>query len=305
VNGVEMSDPLTIIVLAKHAVDPATAAVDPLDGQPDRRRLGSAPDPASLQAAAWALAARDVMGATGSNVRVVAVVAGPAEADDTARYLLALGVDEVIRAEMPLLLHDPIATAEALALAAPMDGFVALVVAGAASIDRGSGVVPPAFAEIVGLPYAGEVSLDAPDLALAAADSVTFVVLDSVGRRVQASVRLPAVLGIRTTSVQLPAVTLERRLATDRSPIRVVQVARNGRHEASPSYCAPKLPPRLKLAPAGETPEERIGSLMSSGAASRAGRVVRGSVETLVEQAIRFLVAEGFVGGDDGPPEGP
>ena len=178
-----------------------------------------------------------------------------------------------------------------------------LVVAGAASIDRLSGVVPPAFAEIVGLPYAGDVALDTPDVALAA-DSVTFIVLDSVGRRVQASVGLPTVLGIRTAAVGLPAVPLGRRLAADQTPIPVVMVARAGHHEASTSYCPPTLPPHLRPAPEGELPDERMASLMSAGSASRAGQVVRGSVETLVESAVQFLVAEGFVGREDEPSEG-
>jgi electron transfer flavoprotein alpha/beta subunit len=295
-----MRDSLTIVVLAKHAQDPATMVVDPIDGQPDPSRLGSAVDPASVQAAAWAFDVRDFLAGSGRKARVVAVLAGPVEADATARYLLALGADEAIRADIPLLAHDPVATAQALALAAPIDGSVMLVVAGAASIDRASGVVPAAFAEIVGLPYAGDVWLDTPNAALSA-DSVTFVLLDSVGRRIQASAVLPAVLGIRAATVSLPAVPLGRRLAADQTLIPVVRVARAVDHDASPSYCPPTFPPHLRPAPEGELPDERVASLMSAGAGSRAGQVVRGSVETLVDSAVQFLVAHGFVGSDDEP----
>lgn len=304
-----VTDVLTIVVLAKHAVDPETMVVDEFNGQPDARRLGFSPDPASLRAAAWALAASRSLAAAGHQCRVVAVVAGPAEADDTARHLLAIGADEAVRADISLLAHDPLATARALALAAPIDGSVALVVAGAASVDRGSGVVPPAFAELVGLPFVGDVAVGAPAVALEApgsapaSGSVTLSVLDVVGRRVEVRVGLPAVLGIRGADVPLLAPTLERRLAASEAAIRVVRVAVPEHHARSASYCSPTVAPHLKAAPVGDRPDERIASLMSSGAATRSGQVLRGSVETLVDGAVAFLVTEGFVGRDDKPTE--
>ena len=290
-----MQSPATIVVLVKHAVDPLTVVIDPLTGQPDPGRLVAGPDPTGLQAAAWALAARDALRASGRGARVVAVVAGPSDAVATARHVIALGVDEAIRADIALHPHDPMTTARALALAAPMDALVSIVVAGTSSADRSSGVVPPAFAEIVGLRYAGDVMIESPDQALGP-DEVTFVTLDPVGRRVACSCPLPVVLGIRAASVPVPAISLERRLAAQQALIPVVRIAAVGHQADASSICPPRLPPHLRPAPEGERPEERLASLMTAGSARRAGRVVQGQVGVLVEAAMQFLVQGGFLG---------
>ena len=290
-----MDETRTLLVLVKHAVDPGTVFVDPVDGRIDADRLAYAPDPAGLGATAWALAARDGLIASGARARVVAVVAGPAHAEATARPLLAMGADEAILVDLPVRRHDPISTARALALAIGSDSSPVLVLAGAASIDRGSGMVPPAFAEISGLPFAGEAILESPAGALGDGE-LRLIRRDSVGRRVACAIPLPAVVALRAADAPLPVVRLESRVTSQTSPIRVIHVAAPGHQATSSATCAPRQPPHLRPAPEGALPEERVASLMAAGATRRSGRVVQGPPATLVETAVQFLVREGFLG---------
>lgn len=288
----------TLFVLIKHALDPGTVFVDPLDGRFEADRLGYGPDPAGLAAAAWALTARDGLIATGQRARVVAVVAGPPDAAISARHLLALGADAAILVGLPAAAVDPIAAARALALGVSSDPTLAIVLAGAASIDRGSGAVPPALAEIMGLPFAGEAILDAPPIALGDRE-LRLVRRDAVGRRVACSVALPAVVAVRAADAPLPVVQLQARIASQVATIQVIDVAAVGHQATSSATCAPRRPPHLRPAPEGSLPEERVASLMAAGAPRRAGRVVTGPAATLVEAAMQFLAREGFLGGHE------
>ncbi len=283
------------IVLVKHAVDPGTVFVDPVDGRIGADRLAYAPDPAGLVAVAWALAARDGLIASGASARVVAVVAGPPHAEATARHLLAMGADEAILVDIAVAHHDPIATARALALGMGRVRSVVLVLAGAASSDRGSGTVPPAFAEITGLPFAGEAILESPAGALGD-DELRLIRRDAVGRRVACAVPLPAVVAVRAADAPLPVVRLESRVTSQAATVRVIHVAAPGHEATSSATCAPRRPPHLRPAPEGALPEERVASLMAAGGARRSGRIVQGPPAILVEAAVQFLVREGFLG---------
>jgi electron transfer flavoprotein alpha/beta subunit len=289
-----MDERATLIVLAKHAADPATVVVDPVDGRVDPVRLTFGPDPASLLATAWALAARDHLTALGRLARVVAVIAGPPDADATARFILALGADAVIRADLAMRHHNPLATAGALAQAAGIDRSLLAVVAGAASVDRSSGMVPPAFAEIAGLPFAGDAVLESPARALGDG-TIHMIRHDAVGRRVACACPLPAVIAIRMADSLVPTVHLEARLTSLRATIPVVRIAGVDRFAIPQATCPPRRPARLRPAPEGRLPEDRVASLMTVGAQRRSGRVVQGPPATLVEAALQFLVQEGFI----------
>ena len=287
--------PDTILVLVKHAIDLETIVLDPFTGRPDPLRLVSAPDPASLRALAWALAARASLHASGRSVPVVVLVAGPQDATATARYCLALGADGAVRVDVPLLSHDPMRTARALVMVAPHIGPATLVLAGARSEDRGSGVVPPAFAELAQIAYARCAVLDLPGAALGA-DGVTYTALDATRRRVECRVTYPVLLAIRTSPVPIPTISLERRLDAQSALVPVVRVSGVAHRDEPTAIRPPRRAPRLRAAPAGMDPEDRLASLMSGGAPRRSGRVVRGDTGTLVETAMSLLIDGGFLG---------
>lgn len=290
-----MNAPETILVLVKHAVDPETIVVDPMTGRPDPLRLVRGPEPAGLRALAWALAARESMRATGRTVPVVVLVAGPSDATATARHCLALGADGAVRADIPARGHDPVGTARALVMAAPPMGLATLVLAGAQSEDRGSGVVPPAFAEFAQIAYARDAVLDLPGVALGAV-GVTYTALDAMRRRVECRVPYPVLLAVRTSPVSVPVVSLERRLEAQSTLVHVVRVNAVAHHDEPAAIFAPRRAPHLRPAPAGADPNDRLASLMSGGAARRSGRVVRGDTGTLVETAMSLLIGGGFLG---------
>ena len=286
--------PDMILVLVKHAVDTATIVVDPLTGRPDPLRLGRGPEPAGLRALAWALAARESLRASGRTVPVVVLVAGSDDAIATARYCLALGADGSVRADLPTRGHDPMGTARALVMAAPPKGPATLVLAAARSEDRGSGVVPPAFAELAGIAYARDAVLDLPGVALGEG-GVTYTAFDATGRRLECRARYPVLLAVRASPVPVPAVSLERRLETQSALVPVVRVSGVAHRDEPPAICPPRRAPHLRPAPAGSDPDDRVTSLMSGGVARRSGRVVRGDRGTLVEAAMAVLISGGFL----------
>jgi len=294
-----VNTPDTILVLVKHAVDPETIVVDPLTGRPDPLRLVSAPDPAGLRALAWALAARESLRASGRSVPVVVLVAGPRDTDATARHCLALGADGAVRADVRGRFHDPMGIARALVMVAPPIGPATLVLAGARSEDRGSGVVPPAFAELAQIAYARDAVLDLPDAALGA-DGLTYTALDATRRRVECRVTYPVLVAIRTSPVPIPTISLDRRLDAQSALVPVVRVGSVAHRDEPTTICPPRRAPRLRPAPAGTDPDDRLSSLMSGGAARRAGRVVRGDTRTLVEAAMSMLIGGGFLGSSTG-----
>lgn len=121
----------------------------------------------------------------GTEVTVLAL--GPADATSTIRKALAMGADQAIHITDPALLGaDLTLTAEALAAAIRSAGFD-LVIAGNASTDGSSGMVPAAIAEHLGVPFASRLS------------AVTITDTDVSGPR-------PVDGGVQQVRAELPAV---------------------------------------------------------------------------------------------------
>lgn len=220
--------------------------VDPLTGAVihDPRSAGTSDaDDAALE---WALRIGERWG-----LPVVAITAGPPDADGVLRSALAAGAGRAIRVPGA---PDAPSAAVAAALAAVMPD-VALTVCGNWSIDRGSGSVPAFLAAHRGAAQAlGLVSLDpGPD----AGSGIRADRRLDGGRRERLHVPLPAVISVEGGSARLRRAPLASVVASRSAP---VEVAPAGPTDAVvPGRRAPLRPrSRSRPAPASTTARERI-----------------------------------------------
>ncbi len=285
------SRPLRILVLLKHALDPATVDADPLTGELQAGRALSLADPAGEQALLWALEA---------GAEVAVLVAGPEAAEATARHALALGADAVYRAECASP-DEPLPAAHALASAAAALGPFDLVLAGDRSVDRGTGLVPPAVAAYLGLPFAGEAALPAPAAMNVSRERLALERLGVRGSRIATSVPLPAVVAVRDAHAPALYASFDGHVRALRASIPVApQAAVAGRPgETAVVGVAPfRLPPRSVAGPdARDDAPARIRSILAADASRGSGRVVEGDVRELVEATTDYLRETGFLGG--------
>lgn len=86
--------------------------------------------------------------------RCTAFTLGPATAEDVLREAIACGADAGVLISDPAFAgSDTLATARALAAALAREGPFDLILAGRNSVDAETGQVPPALAELLGLPF--------------------------------------------------------------------------------------------------------------------------------------------------------
>lgn len=284
-----MTEPLRVVVLMRHAIDPATVDPEPDTGAPNKERILRIVDPASDRALRVAL---ELKSRQGSVVHVIALVAGVERAEAVARHALSLGAHAAYRVHLPEE-ADETATAGALVSALEALGPIHLVLAGDESADGGSALVPPLVAEMAGLRYAGEAELEF-DWIDDPATPVRLVRFGRLGRRWRTTVELPAVISIRHA-------TGPKRLAP-LDPYRVAMTAvipTLPGPSASPTWRAGAAGTRRVPAPAmdppsGSDPEERIRSLTQSGSGRRHGQLVSGATSDLVRVVLEDLRAAGF-----------
>jgi electron transfer flavoprotein beta subunit len=129
---------------------------------------GKGVDPAFLsrgtsEADAYALEEALVLKERHSEAEVVVLTAGDEDAEEVLRQSLAKGADRAIRVSLPLAaLHDPIATARALAAAA-RDEAPDMVLCGVQSTDAAQQATGPALASALGMPCISVVTKVAVD----------------------------------------------------------------------------------------------------------------------------------------------
>jgi electron transfer flavoprotein beta subunit len=161
--------------------------------------------------------------APGTTVRAVAL--GPvARAEEVVRAALALGVDHgtVIEAP-PGIAHDPVRAARALALVAGRHS-PALILAGKQSLDEGSGTVPSAVAELLGLADFGSVI----DLRWGATEGRFRFQQALEGTVREVAVSPPVVIGLQQAwndprTAKLPMILKSRKVPIDRVPAAEVE----------------------------------------------------------------------------------
>jgi electron transfer flavoprotein beta subunit len=178
---------MRIVVLWKEVPD--TYEVRRLDletGLADRAATDAVVDEIDERAMELALSHREA----GEDVEVVALTMAPRSAEATVRKALAMGADSAVQIVGDALLGaDLTLTAETLAAALRRIGFD-LVVAGDASTDGASGMIPAMLAELLGV-----AQLTALDAVTIAGSTVSGSRTSDTGT-VRVSAQLPAVVSI-------------------------------------------------------------------------------------------------------------
>jgi electron transfer flavoprotein beta subunit len=276
----EQSGRPLIAVCLRHSDHRPT--VDPVTAEIDRDARGAGPGAAEWAALELALRIAEVWDA-----RVLAVCAGPPDADRTLRDAAAVGA-EVLRVVLPgvqsgggahgeleplevyldELAADGRAVAAALVTAVRQIGEPDLVLCGSHSVDRGTGSVPAFLAAELGAAQAlGLVRLE-PD---AGSDGggpgggpggglVGERRLD-LGRRERLRIPRPAVVSVEAAGLRLRRAGMRAALAATRLEVPVV------RPEAPPSplyrCTAQPFRPRTRVvpAPSGDSSRERLLAL--------------------------------------------
>jgi len=217
--------------------------VDPLSGEvrTDPRSSGaSAADEAALE---WALRLGEAAGDD-----VVALTAGPPDAEVVLREALSAGAERAIRVDLPITASSP---AVAAAIATAMPRGVRVVLCGACSLDRGSGSVPAFLAArlgaaqalglitvniAVGSPTAatgssptgssarGSSPAGTPDITGGRRLDITAERRLDGGRRERLRIPTPAVISVEGSSARLRRAALPRWIEARRAAIAVHQV---------------------------------------------------------------------------------
>ena len=224
--------------------------IDPLTGAIHTDVRTSGPSDADEAALEWALRIGEAWG-----VHIVALSAGPPEAESMLQDALAAGASEAVRIDVPTGTRSD---RVALCLARALPPVIEVVVCGAWSADRGSGSVPAFLAAELGAAQAlGIIQL--------AADAKTIEArrrLDG-GRRERLRVTPPAVLSVEGGSARLRRASLDSVLASRDASIRVVSNA--GRDDfvvaerlaRGPAVAAAPAAGPVAAGPAGSEPPVR------------------------------------------------
>ena len=88
-----------------------------------------------------------------SGGRIVALCCGPAEAERTVRYAMAMGADEGVLIEDADRAWDSLGAASLLAAAVKRLGGFDVILCGREAADTGSGIVGPYVAQMLGMPF--------------------------------------------------------------------------------------------------------------------------------------------------------
>jgi electron transfer flavoprotein beta subunit len=231
-------------------IDRATGAVHPGDD-----RFGGV-SPADRAALEWALRCAERWGGD-----VVAVSAGPVEADAILRDALAVGATRAIRIDQAPFATSPVV---ASVLATTLEG-CDLVWCGDLSTDRGSGSVP---AFLAGRLEVGQ-ALGVVEVRLRDEPGRAEVVrrLDG-GRRERLAVNGPAVLSVEGAAARLRRAPLAAAIAARSGSIEVAPGTPLGEHPHRPTR--PYRPRARTLAgPAGDGALERVRALTALGTGPR------------------------------------
>ncbi|MBL8666121.1 MAG: hypothetical protein JNM48_01525 [Rhodospirillales bacterium] len=274
--------------------DPATIDVDPLTGEIDADRTLYIMDPADAAALELALRLR------GEGDTVIALTVGPAAAEPVLREALAAGADGALRLwDESRSATKPAVTSLLLATALRNEGLPDLVFCGWRSLARGSGKIPALLGEYLDWP----VVTDIARLEIQAA-RVHFHRRLARGDRSEGEVTMPAVLAIAADGVRLRYASLPQLMQACRTAIPMRDLPDLGLSPLDLSFPAstvhavtpPRPRPRTIFIPDSSlSPHERIGQILSAGAAPKSNTVLEGSPDEVADAIIAFLQARGFL----------
>jgi electron transfer flavoprotein beta subunit len=235
--------------------------IDPLDAhvRTDPRTAGlSAADAAALE---WALRAGDRW-----DQPVLAVTAGPPEADRVLRDAVAAGASRAARIDLPTSDASAVVATAIAAVLGPAG--ITSVWCGDHSLDRGSGAVPAFLAAELGSAQA--LGLIDVELGAEVGHLTAWRRLDR-GRREHLRLDGPGVLSVEGSTARLRRAALGAVMTSGRTPIEVVApllAVREGAGVAGTGLLRPFRPrARVLPGPAGATALDRVRALTDSSAA--------------------------------------
>jgi electron transfer flavoprotein beta subunit len=262
-----MTQPLIVACLRHSDHRPG---VDAVTARVERDSRGASPG-----AAEWAALELALQVAQEWDGRVLAVCAGPPDADRTLREAAAVGA-QVLRVVLPgvqsgggrggeleplevyldELASDGRSVAAGLAAAIRRIGDPDLVICGSRSVDRGTGSVPAFLAaELAAAQALGLVRLEVDGPVLVGERRL------DLGRRERLRIPRPAVVSVEATGLRLRRAGMRAALAATRLTVPVVHpdVAPSPLYRCSGQPYRPRT--RVVPAPAGESARERLLAL--------------------------------------------
>jgi len=249
--------------------------VDPLDAhvRTDPRTAGlSAADAAALE---WAMRAGERW-----DRPVLAVTAGPSEADRVLRDAIAVGAARAVRVDLPTSTSSaPSSAVVAAAIAAVLAAAgVTSVWCGDHSLDRGSGAVPAFLAAELGV--AQMLGLVDVDLAAQPGLVTAWRRLDR-GRREHVRLDGSGVLSVEGSTARLRRAALDAVMTFGRAPIEIVTPAPalsdgTATADVPGGHLLRPFRPRARVlpGPTGASALDRVRALTESGAAGSHSREV-------------------------------
>lgn len=263
-------------------------AVVLLRAVPDREALVSpvplVPDAPSLVAIHLAHSLRQAVPA----LIIDGVFAGPAEWEPAMREALALDLESLSRLDISPE-ADVVTTARAIGAALSTD--TSFVIAGAAATDHGSGLLPMALAEVLGLTFLGAVTtIEARDGELAA------TVRGDAGLR--RSLRLPVPCVLQAAPAPAPALypKLARKLAARKAAIPVVPAGDAPGLTRIDAYGPARPVTRTLFKPSTSArPADRMRQLMAGGMAKRGVAQTVAAETGAAAQLADAIEAQGFI----------
>jgi len=144
-------DGLRIAVLVKQVPATDTVKIDEKTGVMIRDGIETELNPLDLHAVEAALQIKERLGP--DTVKITAISMGPAQAEKTVRYAVAMGCDDgVLLSDKTFGGSDTLATARTIARAIEKNGAFNLIFAGERATDGETGQVGPAVAEFLKIP---------------------------------------------------------------------------------------------------------------------------------------------------------
>jgi len=252
-------------------------------------------DDSTLVALSLALSLKPQM----PGVQLFGIAAGPASWDPPLQETLAAGLASVARVWSSELAEADVPAAAA-ALATGGAGDSDAIICGSASSDHGSGTLPGAVAELLGLPILADVAALTVDH-----EGVVAQVRGEGGRR--RSYRVPDRAMLVAARLPAPSIfpPLARRLAArkvhvpEAVPASTTLIVGGPGRVSIIDYGPPRPLTRHLIKPsASAAPADRLRLLMSGGMAGRSGQTLGsgGTGGGLGKQLAEVLVKEGFVG---------
>lgn len=237
------------------------------------------------------------------DVKITAITAGPARAEEALRQALAAGAGEAMHVKDDVFQSaDAAATARVLAAAIKKSG-ADLVLCGNRSWDMSAGQVPVYLAEILGLPRITSVM----KLETMSSGNLKLWRKLERGKRQIVECSLPALFAMDASAGQ-PRYASEFAIrAAGKKEIRILTMAELGLNpaelspEAAPikvvSLAPPKPRPKKIFTPGVKVSvSQRMSFLLSStSAAKKESNLLEGTPDYLAQQVIDYLTQEGLL----------